>query len=209
MANVQRCAAQPMASAQWCPRPTGGAGPRPARWHGVRRASANRSSHHAPGARHGMAAGGTTVVEVGQGAALEHLRWRGHPPDMWVKAAAHPSFLPMGRGRKTGTVAAFSDEVGSPMAGGVLHQGGKEEGAQAQLYPEKKAARGVLGASLTVEWVTTAEAVEALAIGRLLMVSSYTNGEKVVKGGRKEGVRWPAARGRATARGFGQRRRRG
>jgi hypothetical protein len=48
----------------------------------------------------------------------------------------------MGRGRKTGTAVAFSDKVGAPVAGGVLRQGGKEEGAQAQLYPEKKAAKG-------------------------------------------------------------------
>jgi hypothetical protein len=42
----------------------------------------------------------------------------------------------------------------------------------------------VLGAPLTMEWVTTVEAVEAPAVGRLLMVSSCTNGEKVVRGGR-------------------------
>jgi hypothetical protein len=41
----------------------------------------------------------------------------------------------------------------------------------------------VPGAPLTVEWVTTAEAVEALAIGRLLAVSSCPDGEKVVRGG--------------------------
>jgi hypothetical protein len=68
--------------------------------------------------------------------------------------------------------------------GGILHRGGKEEGAQAQLYLEKKAARGVLGASLTVEWVTTVEVVEAPVIWWLLAVSSYTNGEEVVRGGR-------------------------
>jgi hypothetical protein len=41
----------------------------------------------------------------------------------------------------------------------------------------------VLGALLTVEWVTTAEAVKVLAIGRLLAASSCTDGEKVVRGG--------------------------
>jgi hypothetical protein len=41
----------------------------------------------------------------------------------------------------------------------------------------------VLEAPLTVEWVAMEEAVEALAIGRLLAVSSCTNGEKVVRGG--------------------------
>jgi hypothetical protein len=39
---------------------------------------------------------------------------------------------------------AFSDEVGAPVAGVVLRQGGKEEGAQAQLYPVKMAGRGVV-----------------------------------------------------------------
>jgi hypothetical protein len=48
-----------------------------------------------------------------------------------VKAAAHPSFLPTGRGEKIGTAAAFSDEVGASVADGVLRRGGKEEGAQA------------------------------------------------------------------------------
>jgi hypothetical protein len=62
-----------------------------------------------------------------------------------VKAAAHPSFLPTGRAEKSGTAAAFSDEVGAPMADVVLRQGRKEEGAQAQVYPEKKAARGCSG----------------------------------------------------------------
>jgi hypothetical protein len=46
-------------------------------------------------------------------------------------------------GWKTGTVAAFSEEVGASVAGGVLHRGGEGEEAQAQVYPEKKAARGV------------------------------------------------------------------
>jgi hypothetical protein len=71
------------------------------------------------------------MAEVGQGGALKHPRWRGHPPHKWVKVAAHPSFLLTGRGRKTGSVAAFSAEVGAPVAGGVLRRGGKEEGAQA------------------------------------------------------------------------------
>jgi hypothetical protein len=44
---------------------------------------------------------------------------------------------------------------------------------------------GVLRAPLTVEWVTTAEAVEAPVVGHLLAVSSCTNGEKVVRGGRQ------------------------
>jgi hypothetical protein len=82
------------------------------------------------------------MAEVRRGGVLKHPWWRGHPPDKWVKAAAHSSFLPTGRGRKIGTAMAFSDEVGALVASGVLRQGGKEEGAQAQLYPEKKAAKG-------------------------------------------------------------------
>jgi hypothetical protein len=44
------------------------------------------------------------------------------------------------------------------VAGGVLCRGGEGEEAQSQVYSEKKAARGVLGAPLTVEGFTTAEA---------------------------------------------------
>jgi hypothetical protein len=51
-----------------------------------------------------------------------------------------PELLADGKSGKTGTAAAFSDEVGAPVAGGVLHRGGEEEEAQAQMYPEKKAA---------------------------------------------------------------------
>jgi hypothetical protein len=88
-----------------------------------------------------------------------------------------------GKGGKTGMTVEFSDEVGAPVAGVVLRRGGKEEGAQAQVYPEKKVARGVLRAPRTVEWVTTAVVVEASAIGRFLAASSCTDGEKVVRGG--------------------------
>jgi hypothetical protein len=44
------------------------------------------------------------------------------------------------------------------VAVGVLRRGGEGEEAQAQVYPEKKPARGVLGAPLTVEGFATAEA---------------------------------------------------
>jgi hypothetical protein len=65
----------------------------------------------------------------------------------------------MGRGGKTRM------EVGAPVAGVVLRQGGKEEGAQAQLYPVKMAGRGwLLEAPLTMKWVTMVEAVEAPAV---------------------------------------------
>jgi hypothetical protein len=62
------------------------------------RASAHRSGHRSPGTRRGAAGGGATVVEVEQGKALEHPRWRGHLLGMWVEAVAHQSFLPTGRG---------------------------------------------------------------------------------------------------------------
>jgi hypothetical protein len=74
--------------------------------------------------------------------------------------------------------------------GGVLRQGGcfggrrgptsgwEGRGGSGPAIPEEKGSKGggVLGAPLTVEWVTTAEAVEAPTIGRLLMASSCTNG---------------------------------
>jgi hypothetical protein len=55
------------------------------------------------------------------------------------------ALLADGKGGKTGMAAAFSDEVGAPVAGGVLRQGGEGEEGQAQVYPEKKAARGCSG----------------------------------------------------------------
>jgi hypothetical protein len=56
-----------------------------------------------------------------------------------------PELLADRKGGKTGTAAAFFDKVGALVASGVLHQGGKEQEAQAQGYPEKKAARGCSG----------------------------------------------------------------
>jgi hypothetical protein len=41
------------------------------------------------------------------------------------------------RGQKTGAAAAFFGELIIPAAGGVLHQGGEKEWAQAQLNPKK------------------------------------------------------------------------
>jgi hypothetical protein len=41
--------------------------------------------------------------------------------------------------------AALSDEVGAPVADGVLRRGGKVKEAQAQVYLEKKAARECSG----------------------------------------------------------------
>jgi hypothetical protein len=81
---------------------------------------------------------GATVAEVEQGEVLKHPRRRGHPPGKWVEAVAHQSFLPMGREKKTGTTAAFFDEVGAPVAGGVLCRGGEGEEAHAQVKLEKR-----------------------------------------------------------------------
>jgi hypothetical protein len=101
----------------------------------------HQSAHRSSGARRGVAGGGVTMAEVGQVWALKHPRWRGHPPGKWVEVTAQPSFLSTGGG-KNRTAAAFSDEVGAPVAGGVLHRGGKEEEAHAQVYSLKKVTRG-------------------------------------------------------------------
>jgi hypothetical protein len=67
----QHSAQRPTHSDAWpspCPRPTGGADPRPAqpaRWHGVQCVSTHQSDRCSPGTRHGMAGGGATVAEVG------------------------------------------------------------------------------------------------------------------------------------------------
>jgi hypothetical protein len=60
-------------------------------------------------------------------------------------SGSSPELLVDGKDGKTGTAAAFSDEVGAPVANVVMRRGGKEEGAHAQVYPEKKAARGCSG----------------------------------------------------------------
>jgi hypothetical protein len=75
----------------------------------------------------------------------------GSPAGQVDESSSSPELLVNGKGEKTGMAAAFSDEVGGTVAGVVLRRGGKEEGAHAQVYPEKKVARGVLGAPLTVE----------------------------------------------------------
>jgi hypothetical protein len=69
----------------------------------------------------------------------------GSPARQVGEGGNSPELLADGKGEKTETVTAFSDEVGAPVAGVVLRQGGKEEGAQVQVYPEKKAARGCSG----------------------------------------------------------------
>jgi hypothetical protein len=83
---------------------------------------------------------------------LPWLRWgarasttEGTPAGQVDESGNSPELHADGKGGKTGTAAAFSDELGAPVVGVVLRRGGKEEGAQAQVYPEKKAARGCSG----------------------------------------------------------------
>jgi hypothetical protein len=98
------------------------------------------------------------MAEVEQGNTLEHPRWRGHPPGMWVEVVAHRSFLPTGRG-KTGSAAVFSDEVRAPRADGGPASGWRGRGRSAQQSPEKKRQGGRGSrAPLTMEGFTAAEA---------------------------------------------------
>jgi hypothetical protein len=53
----------------------------------------------------------------------------GSPTGQVGEGGRSPELLADGKGRKTETAAAFSDEVGALVASMVLHQGGKEEGA--------------------------------------------------------------------------------
>jgi hypothetical protein len=67
----------------------------------------------------------------------------GPPAGQMGDGGSSPKLLADGKGRKIGT-ATFSNEVGALVASVVLCQGGKEEGARVEVYPEKKAARGCL-----------------------------------------------------------------
>jgi hypothetical protein len=49
---------------------------------------------------------------------LEHPWRRGYPPGVGVEAIGHRSSLSTGRGRKTGSATAFSDEAMAPVVGG-------------------------------------------------------------------------------------------
>jgi hypothetical protein len=93
----------------------------------ARHTSARRSGHRSLGARHSAVGGGTTMAEVEQTAALEHPRRRGYPSGMGVVAIAHRSSLSTGRGSKTGSAVAFSDEARAPVAGGGPATGRRRE----------------------------------------------------------------------------------
>jgi hypothetical protein len=70
---------------------------------------------------------------------------KGSPIGQVDASGSSPELLADRKGGKTGTATTFSDEVGAPVASVVLRWGAKEEGAQAQVYPKKKAAMGCLG----------------------------------------------------------------
>jgi hypothetical protein len=117
--------------------------PRPARPATARRVSAHRSCHRSPGAWRGMAGGGATVVEVEQKMALQHPRRRGYPLGMGVEAIAHRSPLSTGRGRKTGSTTAFSDEARALVAGGGPVSGWRERELGSTFHGRKSGKRGL------------------------------------------------------------------
>jgi hypothetical protein len=105
------------------------------------RASARRSGHRSPGTRRGAAGGGATVAEVEKTTALEHPRRRGYPLGTGVEVIAHRSSLSTGRGRKTGSAAAFSDEARAPVAGGGLATERREREVGSTLHGRKSGKR--------------------------------------------------------------------
>jgi hypothetical protein len=122
------------------------------------------------------------VAEVGQGWALEHPWRRGPPPGKWVEVAAHSSFLPTGRVEKLDGDSVLR-RGGCSVGRRCPASGWERGGSSGAGVPEEKGGKGVLGAPLTVEGVATAEVTEASTMGRLLTVSSYTDGERMVRGG--------------------------
>jgi hypothetical protein len=84
-----------------------------------------------------------TVVEVEQKMALQHPRRRGYPLGMGVEAIAHRSSMSMGRGRKTESTAAFSDEARAPVAGGGPASGWRERELGSTFHRRKSGKRGL------------------------------------------------------------------
>jgi hypothetical protein len=125
-----------------CTRPAGPASACAARDGAVRRESACRSGHRSPGACRGVAGGGATAAEVEQTAPLEDPRRRGYPSGMGVEAIANRSSSSTGRGRKTGSAAAFSDEVRAPVAGGSPAMGRRKRELSSMFHGRKAARRG-------------------------------------------------------------------
>jgi hypothetical protein len=92
--------------------------------------------------RHSAAGGGATAAEVEQTAVLEHPRQRGYPPGMGVEVIAHRSSSSTGRGRKIGSVAAFSDEARAPVVGGSPVTGRRKRELSSTFHGRKAARRG-------------------------------------------------------------------
>jgi hypothetical protein len=80
---------------------------------------------------------------------LEHPRRRGYPPGMGVEAIAHWSSLSMGRGRKTRSAAAFSDEARAPVADNGPATGRRER-ISVDGRREKRGGAGALTGARTV-----------------------------------------------------------
>jgi hypothetical protein len=138
-----RIRAQPICIVACGPRPQCRLGPCAQRaWPMACRAGLSLG-HRSPGVRRG---GGATMAEVEQKTALEHPRRRGYPPGMGVEAIAHRSSLSTGRGKKTGSAAAFSDEARAPVAGGGPASGWREREVGSTLHG-RKVARGGSGPS--------------------------------------------------------------
>jgi hypothetical protein len=116
----------------------------------AQRACAHRSGHHSPGAHRGADGCGATMAEVEQRTALEHPQRRGHPPGMWVEAIAHRSFLSTGRADKPGRRRRSPMRWGLRWPAGTASEWRGRESSGSSV-PGEKAARGVLGAPLTVE----------------------------------------------------------
>jgi hypothetical protein len=86
---------------------------------------------------------GAIVAEVEQKMSLQHPRRRGYPPGMGVEAIAHRSSMSTGRGRKTESAAAFSDEARAPVAGGGPASGWRERELGSTFHRRKSGKRGL------------------------------------------------------------------
>jgi hypothetical protein len=108
----------------------------------------------------------------------------GPPAEQLGEGGSSPELLADGKGRKNRDSGDVLRRGGCSGGRRGPASGWEGRGGSGAAIPEEKGSKGgVLGAPLTVVWVATVEAVEAPVIGRLLAVSSSTNGEKVVRGG--------------------------
>jgi hypothetical protein len=86
------------------------------------------------------------MAEVEEMMALKHPRWRGYPLGMGVETIAHRSSMSTGRGRKTGSAAAFSDEVRAPVSGGGPATGRRERISTNGMREKRGGAGALIGA---------------------------------------------------------------